>query len=101
MKKLSNTYPELKKSVADKKKRVLGSKFVGHLFISSKSWTKYDVMEWFLNCVKMASKVRWLTYYWTYLEKEQKDLSEMANAGFELEFSGVSRGSIFVVSYIY
>ena len=49
----------------------------------------------------MASKVRWLTYYWTYLEKEQKDLFEMANAGFELEFAGVSRGSIFVVSYIY
>ena len=49
----------------------------------------------------MASKVRWLTYYWTYLEKEQKDLFEMANAGFELELAGVSRGSIFVVSYIF
>ena len=49
----------------------------------------------------MASKVRGLTYYWTYLEKEQKDLFEMANAGFELEFAGVSRGSIFVISYIF
>ena len=49
----------------------------------------------------MASKIRGLTYYWTYLEKEQKDLFEMANAGFELEFAGVSRGSIFVISYIF